>query len=48
MSDTARFFLFLRAAIERDRRTGYRAALDRHVLRMRMRILADRLIQGRA
>lgn len=48
MSDTARFLTFLRRAIERDARKGYDAALDRQRLRDRMRVLADRLIQGRA
>lgn len=48
MSDAARFFDTLRRALESDARPGYRAAIERGALRGRLRVLADRLIQGRA
>ncbi len=48
MSGAARFFDTLRRALESDTRLGYRAALERGALRGRLRVLADRLIQGRA
>jgi len=38
----------LRRAIEIDERRGYRAALEREALRQRCRVLAARLIAGRA
>ena len=49
MSHTAKFLQFLLRAIEFDRVHGtYRTRCARIQLKARARVLADRLIQGRA
>ncbi len=48
MSGPARMLLFLRRALELDARPGYAAVLERHALQTRARVLASRIIEGRA
>jgi len=48
MSGPARMLATLRRAIEIDTRPGYAAALERHALQTRARVLAARIIGGRA
>ena len=48
MSGPARMLATLRRAIEIDTRRGYVATLERHALQTRARVLASRIIEGRA
>lgn len=49
MSHPAKFLLFLGRAIDAGRHLGgYAAALERRNLQMRMRVIAARIIEGRA
>jgi hypothetical protein len=48
MSHPAKFLLFLGRAIDAGRGLpGYQAVIERESLRMRMRIIAARIIEGR-
>lgn len=48
MSGPARFLITLLRAIDTDRRRGYQAAIERDRLRLRARILAARILEGKA
>lgn len=48
MSGPARMLMFLLRVLEIDTRPGYAAVLERHAVQTRARVLAARIIEGRA